>query len=120
MTKNYTVNFENMTITCTASFLKKASTYGTAEYRELLNLRHDLPEFSVKTAEANSNRKASKYKNLTIAHMREYIRSVHGDDKKAADEAVAQLEKIKVIVVRRGPRKDYRFLFLSLILYHFL
>lgn len=106
MTKNYTVNFETMTIDCTASFMKKAGTYGTNEYRELLNLRHDLPEYSVQVVKANSNRKASKYKNLTIANMREYIRSFHGDDEVAVKDALAQMDKIRALArIEANPYK---------------
>ncbi len=68
--KNYEISFENCTVTLSASFLRKASTLGTKEYQEMLQLRRDLPGFQFQKAEVE-NKTASKYKNLTYKHMRE-------------------------------------------------
>ena len=68
--KNYEISFENCTVTLSANFLRKASTLGTKEYQEMLQLRHDLPGFQFQKAEVEK-KTASKYKNLTYKHMRE-------------------------------------------------
>ena len=81
--KNYEISFENCTVTLSANFLRKASTLGTKEYQEMLQLRHDLPGFQFQKAEVEK-KTASKYKNLTYKHMREYITNI-AESKEAAD-----------------------------------
>ena len=90
--KNYEICFENCTVTLSASFLRKASTLGTKEYNEMLQLRHDLPGFQFQKAEAEK-KTASKYKNLTYKHMREYIAANSAD----AAEAKAMLDQMKKV-----------------------
>ena len=90
--KNYEISFENCTVTLSASFLRKASTLGTKEYYEMLQLRHDLPGFQFQKAEVEK-KTASKYKNLTYKHMREYIAASFAD----GAEAKAMLDQMKKV-----------------------
>lgn len=90
--KNYEISFENCTVTLSASFLRKASTLGTKEYNEMLQLRRDLPGFQFQKAEVEK-KSASKYKNLTYKHMREYIAASIADEA----EAKAMLEQMKKV-----------------------
>ena len=90
--KNYEISFENCTVTLSASFLRKASTLGTKEYQEMLQLRRDLPGFQFQKAEVEK-KTASKYKNLTYKHMREYITASFADEAKAK----AMLDQMKKV-----------------------
>ena len=52
MAKKYDIDFLNNTVTLTASFLRKASVIGSAEYQEMLQLRRELPDYEFRKAEA--------------------------------------------------------------------
>lgn len=80
--KNYEISFEDCTITLSASFLRKASTMGTKEYNEMLQLRRELPGFQFQKAETEK-KTAGKYKNLTYKHMREYIAASFANEAEA-------------------------------------
>ena len=90
--KNYEISYENCTVTLSATFLRKASTLGTKEYHEMLQLRRDLPGFQFQKAEAEK-KTASKYKNLTYKHMREYIVASFANEA----EAKAMLDQMKKV-----------------------
>lgn len=90
--KNYEISFEDCTITLSAAFLRKASTLGTKEYHEMLQLRRELPDFQFQKAEIEK-KAASKYKNLTYKHMREYIAASFADE----DKAKAMLDQMKKV-----------------------
>ena len=93
--KNYEISFENCTVILSASFLRKASTLGTKEYYEMLQLRHDLPGFQFQKAEVEK-KTASKYKNLTYKNMREYIAANFADEAEAKT-MLDQMKKVEAL-----------------------
>ena len=102
--KNYEISFENCTVTLSASFLRKASTLGTKEYQEMLQLRHDLPGFQFQKAEVEK-KTASKYKNLTYKHMREYIAASIAEEAEAK-AMLGQMKKVEALSkVQTNPYK---------------
>ncbi|MBR3796880.1 MAG: hypothetical protein IKK34_12765 [Clostridia bacterium] len=102
--KNYEISFENCTVTLSASFLRKASTLGTKEYHEMLQLRRDLPGFQFQKAEVEK-KAASKYKNLTYKHMREYIAASFTKEAEAK-AMLDQMEKVEALSkVQANPYK---------------
>ena len=102
--KNYEISFENCTVTLSASFLRKASTLGTKEYQEMLQLRHDLPGFQFQKAEVEK-KTASKYKNLTYKHMREYIAASIAEEAEAK-AMLGQMKKVEALSkVQANPYK---------------
>ena len=102
--KNYEISYENCTVTLSASFLRKASTLGTKEYHEMLQLRRDLPSFQFQKAE-DEKKTASKYKNLTYKHMREYIAASIVDEAEAK-AMLGQMKKVEALSkVQANPYK---------------
>ena len=102
--KNYEISFENCTVTLSASFLRKASTLGTKEYQEMLQLRRDLPGFQFQKAEVEK-KTASKYKNLTYKHMREYIAASIAEEAEAK-AMLGQMKKVEALSkVQTNPYK---------------
>ena len=102
--KNYEISFENCTVTLSASFLRKASTLGTKEYQEMLQLRRDFPGFQFQKAEVEK-KTASKYKNLTYKHMREYIAASIADEAEAK-AMLSQMKKVEALSkVQANPYK---------------
>ena len=91
MAKKYDIDVLNNTVTLTASFLRKASVIGSAEYQEMLQLRRELPDYEFRKAEAPKQKKANKNKNLTYPHMRDFIRATASSQ----DEAQMILDEMK-------------------------
>jgi len=63
--KNYNIDHINGIITLSASFLRKASTLGTKEYSDMLQLRRSHPDYKFVKAEAPKKKTTNKSKNLT-------------------------------------------------------
>ena len=102
--KNYEISFENCTVALSASFLRKASTLGTKEYQEMLQLRRDFPGFQFQKAEVEK-KTASKYKNLTYKHMREYIAASIAEEAEAK-AMLGQMKKVEALSkVQTNPYK---------------
>ena len=95
MKKNYNVNYESNTVTLTADFLRKASTLGTKEYNEMMQLRRDLTGFTfVKATASTTNRKANAAKNMNYKNMQAYIEASAANAEEAAAK-IATFEKVQ-------------------------
>lgn len=92
--KNITINYENHIIEVSKAFLKKASVFGTPEYRELKEIRETEPTFTIK--EKTISKKASKttYGNLTFKTMTAHINLVETDEEERT-RVLNELEEIK-------------------------
>lgn len=73
------------------AFAKKASTYGTEEYKMLQEARKDYPTFKVTTVSAT--KKKVGYKGLTYEYMEMYIEK-HDDDNKSKMAAYRNLRAL--------------------------
>ena len=78
--KTITVNMKNRTIEMTKKYAAAASKFGTEEYKNLQQARHDYPTFRVTT----SSRKLHKieFAGLTYSYMEKYI-AAHDDEKQS-------------------------------------
>ena len=86
---SYTVDFAARKIIATAEFMAKAGQYGSAEYTTIMNLRKDLPDFTI---EVLADKKSSKKKGcLTLSTMEAYIIREYGED---SDE-IREFEKVR-------------------------
>ena len=102
--KKYEIDFVNETVTLSAAFLSKASKLGTPEYKEMLDLRRNLPGFQFQKGEA-SKKAANKNKNLTYKNMREYIANI-AESKEAAAALLEEMKKIEALSkVQNNPYK---------------
>ena len=88
MKTGYNYDAINNTVTISASFAKKASQVGSAEYDIMLKLRKDYPNLKVVKEEKTAK------KQLTYKEMAEFISLHHnGDELKKAFEAAKTLSK---------------------------
>lgn len=71
--KNCVVNFVTKEIIVSKKFLKKAESFHSEEYNEMLAIMNELPNFTIKTKEVCRIHKKSMYKGLTYAAMRNYL-----------------------------------------------
>lgn len=81
MKKNITINTKNSTIELNSKkFAIASSRYGTEEYKELQNARHDYPGFKVVVVTRKTTKSSTpSYKGLTYSYMENYI-SKHDND----------------------------------------
>jgi hypothetical protein len=95
MTKKIIVNLIEGTITISKAFNKRASKYGTAEYKELRNAIKENPTFEVeiKTSEKKS------YKGLTFKRMEAYIKTQPN-----SEENLKEFEAVKVVAEAKGSK----------------
>lgn len=66
---NITINEAKRSIEVTKEFYKKASVFGSAEYYELREVRHEFPNFKIV---ANKAPKRDSFKGLTYDYMKRY------------------------------------------------
>ena len=83
------VDYEHSVISISSAFKKKAFTPGTCEYKKLIQVRRDFPEFGIEVREFKTNTKQDRHKGLTYDRMRWYIET---KDKKHATEMLNALE----------------------------
>ena len=84
--KNIVVDYANSNISISSAFAKKAFTPGTDEYRQLMSVRQDFPEFSLVTRKFKTNTKQERYRGLSYQFMREYITTHEKDAKPILEE----------------------------------
>ena len=98
--KNYNIDFTTKTIELTKRFAKNAGVLDTPEYKELLAIRHDYPDFQIAIREIKRKAGKKTYKNLTIEAMRAFITEWEGEE----SEALTTFEKVVAISkVQAGP-----------------
>lgn len=74
-TTNYTINAAAKEIIITKKFEKAANVIGSNEYKDLVTLMKDFPEFSIKVKEIKKKKGKKTYSGLTIKEMRRFIES---------------------------------------------
>ena len=86
-----TVNHSTKEIVLSKQFNSKAKRYNSDEYKELLNVKKDFPDYEVTVRTVSRvNRKADSYKGLTYDYMETYIKA-HDKDGSKYKEFVALL-----------------------------
>lgn len=89
------VELNGNTATASKSFLKKASVFGTEEYKMFREFRAQNPYVQVvaKTIKKNPDKKT--YRNMTYANMREFIKTKEPGMLSELDEQI-NLSKVQV------------------------
>ena len=72
-TSNYIINHEEMTITMTRDFAKRANIINSDEYRALVQFRKDFTDYTIKTQETKEARNKNTHKGLTLPVMKKYL-----------------------------------------------
>ena len=103
--KNIVVDYRKGLITLSSAFERKAFTPGTAEYAQLLEVRHEFPDFLLETRQFKTNTKQDRYKGLTYEYMRWYIEKVE-----TKENAPAVLEGLESLIdISRGHSTSRRY-----------
>ena len=93
--KTYNIDFVNGIVTLYPAFLRKASSLGTKEYREMLELRRNHADFQFVKADAPKQKTANKAKNLTYANMELFIRNSFDSEK--SKSLLEELSRVKAL-----------------------
>lgn len=91
-TKGYEIKFEAKQIIITKRFEKAANTYGSLEYKTLLGLRRDFPDFEIKVKTIEKKENKVSYSGLSIYKMKAAIFFLTKDN-----ETVALFEKYEKV-----------------------
>lgn len=105
MTKNanYDVDFITATIIITKKFYKAASVLNSPEYKEMMQLRRDNPDFTIVLREIKKKENKKSYRNLNYKNMRTFIENHETDDEVRAAR-IKEFEKVKALSqVQSGP-----------------
>ena len=98
---NYEINYNENTITVTKKFLKDAGIIGSPAYKELAQLRKDLPEFQIVQREIAKKQDKKSYGKLDYKAMGEFIKE---KEKDTADVVLAEFEHVKQLSkIKSGP-----------------
>ena len=77
-----TINYITMTIEMTKAESKAAGKIGTEEFKNMLSLMQQFPNYKIQVATRAATKKTCDYKGLTYDYMEKYITS-HDDEKKS-------------------------------------
>lgn len=104
MTKGIMVDHTTGTITLTKVFAKKSETYGTPEYKDLLDVlsapRTSTYKVVIRTIKKNPNKET--FRNLTYKNMEDFIKST--------DDPDAYMKEFEMIKMRsKVQRSSYKF-----------
>lgn len=104
MKKSIVINRKNATIEITKSFEKKASIYGTDEYRELNEVRKDYLNYRIVVRKSKSG---DNYQGMDFDYMKAYIKKHDNAEKNLAilDNSIA--EKISYVKIRKWFLDEY-------------
>ena len=105
MKKNekYFIDYLTETIILTKSFYKAAGSLDTPEYKTLMELRRQNPDYTIALREIKKAEDKKSYRNLTYENMETFIKKIEQDDEIRA-ERLAQFATTKELSkVQPGP-----------------
>lgn len=95
MTK-YTIDHVNEEIIVIKSFAKAAGIVGSPDYKEMLALQHEMPEYKIVVRAISRNTKKQTYGKLTLERMEAHIIAKEGKDSETLTAYKRELELAKI------------------------
>jgi hypothetical protein len=92
--KNIVVNFESKTIELTKNFSKRAGVFGSPEYRLLVEVKREFPDYSIFIKPSQSHCSPSPYSRLTYEDMEEMI--MRCEDADMREELLTRFNTLKL------------------------
>ena len=89
----YEVNFIEEKLLLSKKFAKAASILDSEEYKKLKRLREENPGFKVELREIKTNASQNRHRNLSYAHMRQFITLLEGE----GSPSLKELEKVEAL-----------------------
>ena len=93
-TASYEIDHISATIYVTKAFVKEASILNTPEYKTMLNVRRDNPDYKIEVREIAKKSNKKTYRNLTVENIETFIRNSM-EDKRSVEVRMVELEAVK-------------------------
>ena len=116
MTKsaNYEINHIDETIIITKKFYKAAGILNSPEYKELMAIRRDNPNYKIVLREIKKKAGKKSYRNLTYDNMKTFITAWETDEE-TRKQRLAQMDTVmELSKVQAGPYAYVKTWFLDL------
>ena len=106
----YEFNHEAKEIIITKAFAKESSVIGSSAYKELLRLKKDWSDYTIKVREIKKKENKKSFKGLTIKEMRRFLATVGENDLKLFDKAceIAEGKQGKYAIMKKWFLNKYQ------------
>lgn len=112
MRKLNKINFNHATkeIIITRAFETEANEIGSAAYNELVRIRKDFPDYTIKRKEITKRENKKSFKGLTIEEMKRFLATVGEEDVKLFEKVceIAESKQGKYPVVKKWFLNNYQ------------
>lgn len=112
MRKLNKINFNHATkeIIITRAFETEANEIGSAAYNELVRIRKDFPDYTIKRKEIAKRENKKSFKGLTIEEMKRFLATVGEEDVKLFEKVceIAESKQGKYPVVKKWFLNNYQ------------
>ena len=112
MRKLNKINFNHATkeIIITRAFETEANEIGSAAYNELVRIRKDFPDYTIKRKEITKRENKKSFKGLTIEEMKRFLATVGEEDVKLFEKVceIAESKQGKYPVVKKWFLNNYK------------
>ena len=112
MRKLNKINFNHATkeIIITKAFEMEANEIGSAAYNELVRIRKDFPDYTIKRKEIAKRENKKSFKGLTIEEMKRFLATVGEEDVKLFEKVceIAESKQGKYPVVKKWFLNNYQ------------
>lgn len=93
-TNGVSFNHAAKEIIITKAFEKAANKIGSTEYNELVKIRRDFPDYTIRRKEIEKNTSKQNYKGLTVQEMKRFI-ATRSEKEVALFERVCEIAETK-------------------------
>ena len=109
-TNNITFNHANKEITITKVFEKEANIIGSNAYLELIRVRKDFPDYTIKRKEIKKNTSKQSYKGLTMEEMKRFLSTIGEKDVELFEKVVgiASVKQGKYAIIKKWFLNNYQ------------
>lgn len=112
MRKLNKINFNHATkeIIITKAFETEANQIGSEAYKELVRLKKDFPDYTIKRKEIAKRENKKSFKGLTIEEMKRFLATVGEDDLKLFEKVceIAETKQGKYPIIKKWFLNNYQ------------
>ncbi len=109
-TNGVSFNHAAKVIIITKAFEKAANNIGSTEYNELVKIRRDFPDYTIKRKEIEKNTSKQSYKGLTVKEMKRFIATRSEKEVELFDKVceIAKNKQGKYAVIKKWFLDNYQ------------
>ena len=109
-TTNYSINAAKKEIIITKAFETEANVIGSAAYDELVRIRKDFPDYTIRRKEIAKKDNKKSFKGLTVDEMRRFLSTIGEADVKLFERVceIAEGKQGKYAVIKKWFLNNYK------------